>query len=190
MTTSMCRSHAALWVTVLAGNASAALGQLPSRLWVDATDETIGRTGFWTNKVEVADLDGDGRYDLIFANGGNYSEPGEPEPNQVFINAGPGRRFQESTSAILGSRPDLARVVKARDINGDGLTDIVVGTTYQTQSRLFLGTGDGAFREVTTTHLPQRQASVGDVEIGDVDDDGDLDLVLADWDAGNNMTNQ
>jgi hypothetical protein len=31
--------------------------------------------------------------------------------------------------------------------------------------------------------------SVGDLELGDVDDDGDLDVVLADWGAGNNMTN-
>ena len=31
--------------------------------------------------------------------------------------------------------------------------------------------------------------SVGDLEAGDVDLDGDLDLVLADWGPGNNMTN-
>ena len=32
--------------------------------------------------------------------------------------------------------------------------------------------------------------SLGDVEPGDVDRDGDLDLVLADWGPGNNMTNE
>ena len=77
--------------------------------------------------------------------------------------------------------PDLARAIKARDLNGDGLTDILVGTTYQTQSRLYLGTGKGAFRDVTATHLPATPLSVGDLEFGDVDDDGDLDVVLADW---------
>ena len=72
----------------------------------------------------------------------------------MFFNTGPGFRFSEATAQVFGDTPDLARVIKARDLNGDGLTDIVVGTTYQTQSRLFLGTGQGRFREATATHLP------------------------------------
>ena len=157
-------------------------------LWRDATAQTIGETAQWTNKVEIADINGDGRPDLLFANGGNYSEPGTPEPNLVFVNHGPGRSFDNRTEAVLGPTPDLARVIKARDLNSDGIVDIVVGATFQTQSRLYLGTGGGAFREVTATHLPQMPLSVGDLEVGDVDGDGDLDMVLADWGPGNNMT--
>jgi len=163
--------------------------QAAAPLWVDITAATIGDTKYWTNKVEIADLNGDGRPDLLFANGGDYSTPGAPEPNQVFLNGGPGTRFIEATEQVLGPMPDLARVIKARDLNGDGHVDIVVGTTYQTQSRLFLGSGNGRFTEVTRTHLPQMPLSVGDLEAGDVDADGDLDLVLADWGPGNNMTN-
>ena len=44
---------------------------LPTALWHDATDELLPATGEWTNKVELADIDGDGRIDLLFANGGN-----------------------------------------------------------------------------------------------------------------------
>ncbi|HQX81976.1 MAG TPA: VCBS repeat-containing protein [Vicinamibacterales bacterium] len=164
--------------------------QLPARLWVDATATTIGDTANWTNKVEIADINGDGRLDLLFANGGNYSEPGPPEANVAFVNRGAGQRFENVSAKVFGPTPDIARVIKARDINGDGLTDIIVGTTYQTQSRLYLGTGGGAFQEVTTTHLPQAPASIGDLEVGDVDLDGDLDMVLADWGPGNNMSNE
>ena len=107
----------------------------------------------------------------------------------MYFNRGAGRPFEHRTEDVFGSIPDLARVIKARDLDGDGLTDIFVGTTYQTQSRLFLGTGRGAFDEHTGTHLPQEPLSLGDAEPGDVDGDGDLDLVLADWGPGNNMRN-
>lgn len=174
---------------ILAASQTQAPGAPAPRLWTDVTAETIGETALWTNKVEIADINSDGRPDLLFANGGKYSEAGAPEPNLVFINHGPGRRFDNRTEAVFGSTPDIARVIKARDLNGDGMVDIVVGTTFQTQSRLYLGTGGGAFREVTATHLPAMLLSVGDLEPGDADGDGDLDLVLADWGPGNNMTN-
>jgi hypothetical protein len=162
---------------------------LPTKLWVDATATTIGETKEWTNKVEVADINNDGRPDLLFANGGDYSTPGTPEFSRVFVNDGPGRMFIERTKEVFGAVPGISRVIKARDLNDDGLTDIVLGMTYQTQTRLYLGTGAGAFKEVTSTNLPQMPLSIGDLEPGDVDGDGDLDLVLADWGPGNNMSN-
>lgn len=180
---------AILLVAPTASSNGVAHSEQAGRLWTDATAATIGDTGYWTNKVEIADINGDGRPDLLFANGGDYSTPGKPEPNQVFVNNGPGRKFTERTTEVFGPTPDIARVIKARDLNRDGITDIVVGTTYQTQSRLYLGTGGDAFREVTSTHLPQEPLSVGDLEIGDVDDDGDLDVTVADWGPGNNMSN-
>lgn len=158
-------------------------------LWTDVTPQAVGVTSEWTNKVEIADINNDGRPDLLFANGGNYSEPGAPEMNRAFIHTGRAFTFEDRSAQVFGATPDLARVIKARDLNGDGLTDILVGTTYQTQSRLYLGAGDGAFKEVTGSHLPAGLLSVGDLEFGDVDGDGDLDIVLADWGSGNNMTN-
>src|SRR5687767_947818 len=46
----------------------------PASLWEDATKTTIGASGgsTWTNKVELADINGDGLVDVLFANGGNY----------------------------------------------------------------------------------------------------------------------
>ena len=157
-------------------------------LWVDATASTIGATEDWTNKVEVADLDGDGLPDILFANGAAYETPGPPVASRIFVNGGPGQRFEDATTRILGDLETLTRVIKVRDLNADGLPDIVLGTTYQRQSQLFLGAGEGSF-EFATDLLPQVELSLGDLEVGDVDADGDLDMVLADWGVGSPMEN-
>lgn len=169
---------------------TAAATALPTGLWIDATAETIGTTGDWTNKVELADLNGDGMVDLLFANGGNYREPGDPVLSRIFLNQGPGKPFQDATSEIFGDQPMLCRVIKTADVNADGNVDIFFGATFQTSSRLLLGAGNGVFHDVSAKNLPEHVLSLGDVEFGDVDLDGDLDLVLADWGVGHPMKNE
>lgn len=159
-------------------------------LWEDATAIYLPVTAEWTNRVEVADINGDGWVDLLFANGGNYAEPGSPEPLRIFLNSGDSSAFKEITTDIFGDQKFLARVVKVRDVNNDSIPDIFIGATFQTQSQLFLGTRNGKFQQMTATHLPSLLSSAGDVEFGDADSDGDLDILLADWGPGNPMENE
>ena len=163
---------------------------LPVALWADSTAGTIGETGEWTNKVELADLDGDGLVDLLFANGGDYRSPGEPVPSRIFLNQGPGKPFREATEEIFGTDGMLVRAIKTADVDGDGHIDIFFAATYDTPSRLLLGRGNGRFEDVSATHIPREPRSFGDIEFGDVDFDGDLDMVLADWGPGNPMQNE
>jgi hypothetical protein len=147
----------------------------------DATDRCFGTTAEWTNRAEIADLDGDGQLDVVLANGGDDATAGTAAPVRAWRNLGawgtPGVRCTEIT-ADLGLT-GLSRVVRAVDVDGDGDQDLIAGGAYQTQLRLLLrGTGgwiDG------TSQLPQQLTSAGDVEAGDVDGDGDLDLVIAEW---------
>lgn len=160
-----------------------------SFLWVDETKKYLPVTAEWTNRVEVADINGDNRLDLLFANGGDYSEPGALESSRLFINQGQDSMFREVTNEIFGQDKFYARVIKVRDLNQDQIPDMLIGATFQTQSELYIGIGKGVFKKVTSTQLPNSVASIGDLEFGDVDDDGDLDIVLADWGPGSNMEN-
>ncbi len=163
---------------------------LPTGLWQEVTKNTIGETAEWSNKVELADINGDGKVDILFANGGKYDEPGDPEPSRIFLNQGADQPFKEATQDIFGDAKYLTRAIKARDVNGDGAVDLFLATTYQTQSQLYLGDGKGGFKNATTELLPQMVGSFGDVDFADVDGDGDLDIVLADWGVGNPMKNE
>ena len=69
--------------------------------WENVTDQAIGPTADWTNKVELADIDGDGAVDLLFANGGDYETPGTPVASTVFTNNGDGT-FTDATASVMG----------------------------------------------------------------------------------------
>ena len=148
--------------------------------WADVTSDEMSSAGGWTNKVELADLDVDGDVDILFANGGDYDAPGTPVASGAWLNNGDGT-FADATAEVLGQHELLTRVIKVGDLNGDTLPDILMGTTYDTQSRLLLSTEQGAWTDATATSLPEAALSIGDIELGDVDDDDDLDVVLADW---------
>ncbi len=164
-------------------------GELPTGLWTNVTAETIGETAEWSNKVELADLNEDGWVDILFANGGNYNEPGEPELSRIFFNQGPGKPFKEVTKEVFGTEGMHVRSIKTADVNADGHIDIFFAATYQTRSKLLLGKGKGKFVDATKL-IPDAPHSFGDAEFGDADLDGDLDLILADWGPGDPMENE
>ncbi|PCC75649.1 Repeat domain-containing protein [Nannocystis exedens] len=128
-------------------------------------------------KVELVDIDADGFVDLAFANSRGDALGGDADAqlNALVHNDG-GLGF--SLLPGVFEEPDNAYVIKAGDLNGDGLPDLVVGVAYSGASYVLLNL-DGAF--LRHDILGGAPFSVGDLELGDVDGDGSLDIVAADW---------
>ena len=85
--------------------------------------------------------------------------------------------FQPPTTIAV---QDISGVVKVGDLTGDGYADVVVGTvppTGPSALRIFVGNGAGGFTPGGLVGDPQLTDDAP--ASGDLDSDGDLDLVWA-----------
>ncbi len=119
------------------------------------------------NDVSVADLDGDGRPDVIGAFGGMGAVEPTVQPPAVFLNRG--GRFDRRPLDPSGNG------INARlgDVDGDGALDALFANLSGPENRLFLGDGAGGFR--LDPRFPGTDSSY-DADFVDVDGDGDLDV--------------
>ena len=146
----------------------------------------------WSEGVTAADVDLDGDLDLFFANGDGFASAGTKRQNTLIINRlveqGPNVYADESV-ARLGARVSHAKAAAVGDVNGDGYPDVLFVNAFNTDVP-FLYINRGAAQpgffdmESATRGLTEVLSSAG-AQFGDVDADGDLDLVISD--AGSSL---
>ncbi len=137
------------------GHFSDASGHFPSRL-----DQT--------SDFAVGEISNDGFIDLIAINAGQ---------NFVLINNGDGS-FRDETSQRLPTQLNASRRGVLADVNRDKQLDLIIANSRDQQNQLFLNDGGGRFIDMTTTTMPIALDTSTDVDLADVDRDGDLDMYI------------
>jgi hypothetical protein len=141
--------------------------------FTDESDERIPSDSFRSHFGGFGDFNMDDQIDVIIANGLHQQDQIWMMYGNFYVDE-TDIRFPELNTSSNGSY--------VGDIDNDGWPDILFATGYSTsdeQNVLILNQGDGTFTDVTQERLPVMIDGTAFVAFGDVDDDGDLDIVSA-----------
>ncbi|HTN92375.1 MAG TPA: VCBS repeat-containing protein [Sorangium sp.] len=156
-------------INVTSASASVLLGNGDGTLTAAAP---VGGIGSNPGGVALGDLDGDGKLDLLV---GGFNVPGTGGL-RVLLGNGDGT-FQAPVLYAVGNQPTAVQVA---DFNGDGRLDVVTANFVGSSLSVLLGNGDGTLQPAVDYAAPGANTP-NDVAVADVNGDGRLDLVSANF---------
>jgi hypothetical protein len=133
---------------------------------------TFYRAGGFTNTVAISDLNGDGKRDLVAANGDQYF----PSVS-VLLNRGDGRFRARVNYEAGGGEYGTPSSVATGDLNGDRKVDLATANSEDANTvSVLLNRGDGRFRAKRDYAIG---AGASSIAIGDLNGDRNPDLAIA-----------
>jgi hypothetical protein len=145
-----------------------------SGAFADVSADRLPRAVHDSEDVAFADFDRDGDLDLVFV-----SE--DDRTDELYVNDGTGR-FTDASARL--ATDDVTNALAVVDLDGDGAPDLLTGNIGT--DRVLMNDGRGRFRDETAQRWPQDgESRTQDLELADVDADGDLDVLV-----GNEGQNQ
>jgi hypothetical protein len=154
--------------------------------FTETTERAIGvqgcaggeKEGCYTNYAITADIDGDGELDLLMGNGGDHFFPTDAEPQVLMFGKGDGTFAQ----GALNAQPSIVRQFAVADFDGDGRLDIYMPGGYGLHAdQLLMQKARRTFTNEIDRIPGDHQSRAGSVHAGDIDNDGDIDIVIGDW---------
>jgi len=134
----------------------------------------LPKDNFVTWDFALGDVDGDGDLDLVLGK--------QQAQNRLYLNNGKGA-FTDVTATQMPVDSSWTMAVSLGDVDGDGDLDLAVGNSPTPNQQggtdfLYLNDGKGRFTRAGA-NLTNYTEITADLEFGDLDGDGDLDLVTA-----------
>jgi hypothetical protein len=129
-----------------------------------------------TYHIDLLDADGDGDLDMVVANGGAILG-GPGERNRLYINNGTNDPFANVQIIDLTNEEGDSRVLLVGDVDSDGDPDLLA-MNFLEINRLYINQGNvDPFTGSKGVNLFANTHDTSSLAVGDVDGDGDLDVV-------------
>jgi hypothetical protein len=132
--------------------------------------DTVQVTDTADQRFLVGDFDGDGISDIMVAGGGpSYGRSG-------VLFGTRGRGFNPITGSVPSCWAAYLQNPVVGDLNGDGMDDLVCGTTSANMLTLFVSAGRTGFVHDQTVNVHGFSNAVSSASVGDFNGDGRLDI--------------